>query len=76
MTQAIRHTVRMSASMQTVLPDPERRFVYTTSNPDDLITSLDELRKFVAGGGLEIVDGIGLKTAERIKQSLDRRSSN
>jgi DNA polymerase (family 10) len=36
------------------------------------IASLDDLRKFVAGGGLEMVDGIGAKTAERIKQSLDR----
>ena len=36
------------------------------------ITSLDDLRKFVAGGGLEMVDGIGPKTAERIKASLDR----
>jgi len=34
------------------------------------IASLDDLRKFVAGGGLEMVDGIGPKTAERIKQSL------
>jgi len=38
------------------------------------ITSLDELRKFVAGGGLGMVDGIGPKTAERIKDSLNRRS--
>src|SRR5207302_10453102 len=37
------------------------------------IASLDELRKFVAGGGLEMVDGIGPKTAERIRQSLDRK---
>lgn len=36
------------------------------------ITSLDDLRKFVAGGGLETVDGIGPKTAERIKASLNR----
>ena len=36
------------------------------------ITSLADLRKFVQGGGLEMVDGIGPKTAERIKQSLDR----
>ena len=34
------------------------------------ITSLDDLRKFVAGGGLETVDGIGPKTAERIKKHL------
>ena len=36
------------------------------------ISSLEELRKFVAGGGLEMVDGIGPKTAERIKASLAR----
>jgi DNA polymerase (family 10) len=35
------------------------------------ISSLAALRKFVAGGGLEQVDGIGPKTAERIKESLD-----
>jgi len=34
------------------------------------ITSLDDLRKFVAGGGLEMVDGIGPKTAERIRAHL------
>ena len=34
------------------------------------VSSLDELRKFVTGGGLEMVDGIGSKTAERIKESL------
>ena len=36
------------------------------------ISSLDELKKFVAGGGLEMVDGIGEKSAERIKESLKR----
>jgi len=36
------------------------------------IASLDDLRKFVAGGGLEMVDGIGPKTAQRIAASLDR----
>ena len=36
------------------------------------IASLDDLKKFAAGGGLEMVDGIGAKTAERIKRSLDR----
>lgn len=36
------------------------------------ISSLDELRKFVDGGGLETVDGIGPKTAERIKRDLAR----
>jgi DNA polymerase (family 10) len=35
------------------------------------VSSRDELKKFVAGGGLEMVDGIGPKTAERIKQSLE-----
>ena len=34
------------------------------------VSSLDELKKFVAGGGLDLVDGIGPKTAERIKESL------
>ena len=37
------------------------------------IASLDELRKFAEGGGLEMVDGIGPKTAERIRDSLSRR---
>ncbi|HEX8632991.1 MAG TPA: helix-hairpin-helix domain-containing protein [Pyrinomonadaceae bacterium] len=36
------------------------------------ISSRDDLRKFVAGGGLEMVDGIGEKTAERIEASLRR----
>ena len=36
------------------------------------IASLPDLRKFVAGGGLETVDGIGPKSAERIKASLNR----
>lgn len=34
------------------------------------VSSRDELRKFVAGGGLGLVGGIGPKTAERIKESL------
>ncbi|MBC7910852.1 MAG: hypothetical protein H7Y30_10160 [Pyrinomonadaceae bacterium] len=34
------------------------------------IASLDDLKKFVEGGGLEMVDGIGEKTAERIKDSI------
>jgi len=34
------------------------------------VASLEDLRKFVAGGGLEMVDGIGPKTAERIKRHL------
>jgi DNA polymerase (family 10) len=36
------------------------------------ISSLDDLKKFVAGGGLELVDGIGEKSAERITESLAR----
>jgi DNA polymerase (family 10) len=35
------------------------------------VSSLDELKKFVKGGGLEMVDGIGPKTAERIRESLE-----
>jgi DNA polymerase (family 10) len=35
------------------------------------IASLDDLKKFVAGGGLELVDGIGEKSAERIQKSLE-----
>ncbi|HUQ33654.1 MAG TPA: helix-hairpin-helix domain-containing protein [Pyrinomonadaceae bacterium] len=34
------------------------------------ISSLDDLKKFIAGGGLEMVDGIGEKSMERIKESL------
>ncbi len=37
------------------------------------VSSLAELKKFVAGGGLDMVDGIGPKTAERIKESLGTR---
>jgi len=37
------------------------------------ISSREDLRKFVEGGGLEMVDGIGARTAERIKSSLARR---
>ena len=36
------------------------------------ISSLEDLRRFVEGGGLELVDGIGEKTAERIMASLRR----
>ena len=39
------------------------------------ISSLDDLRKFAEGGGLEMIDGIGPKTAERIKRSLDRSNA-
>jgi DNA polymerase (family 10) len=35
------------------------------------VSSLDDLKKFVAGGGLNMVDGIGLKTAEKIKEALE-----
>lgn len=34
------------------------------------VSSREALAKFVASGGLEQVDGIGPKTAERIKESL------
>ena len=34
------------------------------------VSSLEALKKFVSEGGLEQVDGIGSKTAERIKKSL------
>ena len=36
------------------------------------ISSLDDLKQFVAGGGLDMVDGVGEKTAERIEASLRR----
>lgn len=35
------------------------------------IASLDDLRRFAEGGGLEMVDGIGPKSAERIRRSLN-----
>ena len=35
------------------------------------IASLEDLKTFIDGGGLEMVDGIGPKTAERIKQNLE-----
>ena len=35
------------------------------------IGSRQDLQQFVAGGGLDLVDGIGEKTAERIKQALE-----
>jgi DNA polymerase (family 10) len=34
------------------------------------VSSLEDLEKFVEGGGLELVDGIGPKTAERIRERL------
>ena len=35
------------------------------------ISSLSELKTFAASGGLETVEGIGPKTAEKIKEALD-----
>jgi DNA polymerase (family X) len=35
------------------------------------VSSLEDLKKFVAGGGLKMVDGIGPKTAEKIKEALE-----
>ena len=37
------------------------------------ISSLQDLRQFVAGGGLEMVDGVGERTAERIAASLKEK---
>lgn len=37
------------------------------------INSLDDLRKFAEGRGLEMVDGIGPKSAERIRTALAHR---
>ncbi len=34
------------------------------------VSSLADLKAFVDGGGLELVDGIGAKTAEKIKEAL------
>jgi DNA polymerase (family 10) len=34
------------------------------------VSSLDDLKAFVASGGLDMVDGIGPKTAEKIKEAL------
>jgi DNA polymerase (family 10) len=34
------------------------------------VSSLDDLKTFVASGGLEQVDGIGPKTADKIKEKL------
>jgi DNA polymerase (family 10) len=34
------------------------------------VSSRADLEKFVANGGLEMVDGVGPKTAERIKEAL------
>ena len=35
------------------------------------VSSIAELKAFVAGGGLDMVDGIGAKTAEKIKETLE-----
>ena len=35
------------------------------------VSSLADLKTFVNSGGLDLVDGIGLKTAERIKEALN-----
>jgi len=37
------------------------------------IGSLEDLRKFADSGGLEMVDGIGPKTVDRIKRNLADR---
>lgn len=34
------------------------------------ISSLEQFKQFVDGGGLDMVDGIGPKTAEKIRESL------
>ena len=36
------------------------------------VSSLEDLRQFVEGGGLELVDGVGEKSAERIRASVKR----
>ena len=36
------------------------------------VSSLDDLKIFVAGGGLDMVDGIGPKTAEKLKEALEQ----
>ncbi|HYK22410.1 MAG TPA: helix-hairpin-helix domain-containing protein [Pyrinomonadaceae bacterium] len=35
------------------------------------VSSLSDLKTFVASGGLDMVDGIGAKTAEKIKEALE-----
>jgi DNA polymerase (family 10) len=44
----------------------------TTLHQQFKISSLDDLKQFIEGGGLELVDGIGEKSAERIRESLKR----
>ena len=36
------------------------------------VSSLKDLREFVEGGGLDLLDGVGEKTAERIARSVER----
>ena len=36
------------------------------------VSSLQDLRRFVEGGGLDLLDGVGEKTAERIRASVTR----
>lgn len=36
------------------------------------VSSIEDLKLFVAGGGLDLVDGIGARTAEKIKDRLSR----
>jgi DNA polymerase (family 10) len=35
------------------------------------VSSLPELKKFIEGGGLDMVDGIGPKTAAKIKEAVE-----
>jgi DNA polymerase (family 10) len=35
------------------------------------VSSITELKTFAAGGGLDMVDGIGPKTADKIKEALE-----
>jgi DNA polymerase (family 10) len=35
------------------------------------VSSLADLKTFIASGGLDMVDGIGPKTAEKIKEALE-----
>ena len=36
------------------------------------VSSLEDLLQFVEGGGLDLLDGVGEKTAERIARSVER----
>src|ERR687889_1349511 len=36
------------------------------------VSSLEDLHRFVEGGGLDLLDGVGEKTAERIRASVAR----